>query len=106
MEREKEHFGQEKPPLLSSFVFSAKEDKLKIKGMVRKWQDKEMGHQDDNLRPIIILYAGEKHDHEPVAFITEENEVLKIVVVGRTPELAEKHRETIVDIVKKDLRLS
>lgn len=85
-------------------VFWEKQDKEKVGEMVEKWHDKAAGYFDSNPDQVVItLYSGENDSREPVAFIFEENDVLKIIVVGKTPALAEEHFQTITNKNNLDL---
>ncbi|OQA93735.1 MAG: hypothetical protein BWY24_00338 [Microgenomates group bacterium ADurb.Bin219] len=99
-ENETKPIFNEFPDTLYSFSFSSIDEKTKVKKMIGQWQDKAVGRSEGSSQSIIILYAGENHERDPVAFIAEENGVLRLVVIGRTVELAEKHRQTIAQLVK------
>lgn len=86
------------PKLIYPLVFWEEADKKRVLEMVKRWKDIAIGYFDANRnQQVITLYAGENDHREPVAFIFEDNNVLKVIVTGKTPATAEKHFRTVAD---------
>lgn len=96
-----EKLSESNNSLIYPLTFLGKEDQIKVQEMVKNWQDKTEGYLDGNPDfKTTTLYAGENENRAPVAFVFKEREITKVIVVGKTPELAEKHLKTIKDILE------